>query len=59
MTKYRPAMKLRLRDEESLNKIKQNAARHGLSINEYILLAIEFAEAEMAKRTSDVQKEEQ
>lgn len=47
--KHRPAIQLRFRDPEQFSRIKENAAANDLSVNEYVLLAIEFAEKEIAK----------
>jgi hypothetical protein len=56
--KLRPAIQLRFRDADQLERIKVRAALSSTSVNEYILCAIEFAEAQAAKRSSNVVVEE-
>jgi hypothetical protein len=50
--KLRPAMQLRFYDVEQYERIKANAAAAKISINEYVLCAIGFAEMEASKRKS-------
>jgi predicted HicB family RNase H-like nuclease len=45
----RPAIQLRFRSTEQHEQIKASAAKSELSVNEYILCAIEYAE-EMTKK---------
>ena len=40
----RPSTILRFRNQEQLEQIRASAASRDLSVNEYILLAIEYAE---------------
>jgi hypothetical protein len=49
LMKLRPVMQLRFRSTEQFEQIKTSAARSELSVNEYILCAIEYAE-EMTKK---------
>ena len=48
--KLRPATQLRFRSTEQHEQIKASAAKSELSVNEYILCAIEYAEAMAEKR---------
>jgi hypothetical protein len=56
--KLRPAIQLRFRDTDQFERIKVRAALSSTSVNEYILCAIEFAEAQMTKKASNVGVEE-
>jgi len=48
----RPAMQLRFRDTVQFERVKQNAAKFEKSVNEYVLLAIEWAEEAAAEMES-------
>lgn len=51
--KHRPAIQLRFRDIEQHERIKTAAAASDISVNEYILCAIEYAE-EATKSTKQI-----
>jgi hypothetical protein len=48
--KLRPAMQLRFYDAAQFDRIKANAAAAKISMNEYVLCAIEYAEAMTEKK---------
>ena len=51
--KLRPAIQLRFRSPEQCKQIKAAAASKEISVNEYILCAIEYAERMTKKKESE------